>query len=145
MNLEDPIKYHYPNNVLIEVWTKQRHIRTTFSDGTNVPASPQDTDGYRKTARECGYGGDDPCWDLCRDHELAHTHLAGREVSLTLWLVAHGVARVSSALAHPTIWQEEANVLQYQTRLSQQIPRPWELYREYESHLDIAGRKRDLI
>lgn len=44
-----------------------------WPDGTSVPGAPEDTDDYRKTAREHGYGDD--TLSLCREHELMHVAL----------------------------------------------------------------------
>lgn len=90
----------------------QRHLRTVFSDGTCVPASPHDTPEYAKTAAECGYTGDDPQWQLCREHELAHSLLAtyrGLPYSKTLWAQAHG-----AKLPRGVIPAEECVVLGFQ-------------------------------
>lgn len=114
-----PIVYRFPHDVIVEVWPDERHLRTTFGDGTCVPAQPHDNAAYLSTAIGCGYETSDPCWDLCRDHELAHTWLAHAlrdEHSLTLWLIAHGATRV--ALSHPAVGREERDVLAYQTRLN---------------------------
>jgi hypothetical protein len=45
----------------------------TWSDGTFVAGEPEDTDEYRSTAREHGYGEDTLA--LCREHELLHVAL----------------------------------------------------------------------
>ena len=45
----------------------------TWSDGTFVSGAPEDTDTYRKTALDYGYGTDTLA--LCRDHELLHVAL----------------------------------------------------------------------
>lgn len=75
----------------VRIFDEDHFLETVFHDGTRVPASPEDTDQYRATARRLGYGID--TWALCRDHELSHTQLAellGLPYSPTLWAVAHG-------------------------------------------------------
>jgi len=45
----------------------------TWSDGTFVSGAPENTDAYRKTAFDHGYGDDTLA--LCREHELLHLAL----------------------------------------------------------------------
>jgi hypothetical protein len=68
-----------------------KRIETEFADGAICEAEPQDTDAYRFTAEQLGYGSD--TWRMCYEHELAHTLLAiadGLPYSQVLWDVAHG-------------------------------------------------------
>ena len=44
-----------------------------WPDGTFVPGEPEDTDEYRNTAFEHGYGSDTLA--LCQEHELLHVAL----------------------------------------------------------------------
>lgn len=127
-----PIVYRFPNEVLVQVWTEKRRVQTWLPNGLCVDAVPwDDDDEYRQRAVDHGYGGSDPCWDLCRDHEIGHTFLAWSlrdEVSLALWMAAHHVA--GEALAHPALWREEADVLAFQTKLNRRrfSPRPWQRF-----------------
>lgn len=128
-----PLVYRFPNEVLVQIWPERRHVQTGLPDGTCVDAVPWDhDDAYRQRAIDHGYDGPDPCWDLCRDHELGHTFLAWSlrdEVSLALWLAAHGVT--GRALAHPALWREEADVLAFQAKLNGRpfTPPPWQRFR----------------
>jgi hypothetical protein len=61
-----------------------------YQDGSVAYGCPQDTDSYRATARELGYGDD--TWALTREHEILHTALAelrGERHSRSLWAQAH--------------------------------------------------------
>jgi hypothetical protein len=81
---------------------------TTLPSGEQIPATPHDTDGYRATAREHGYGADTTL--LCQEHDLTHVALAawlGLPVSPTLQAVADG-----REWEHA--WIEEAAVLAVQ-------------------------------
>jgi hypothetical protein len=65
--------------------------RTTMADGSEVVAMAEDTDAYRQTAADCGYGTDTD--RLCIEHELIHSLLArwlGLSQSYTLTRIAHG-------------------------------------------------------
>jgi hypothetical protein len=64
---------------------------TILPSGVEIPATPHDTDAYRTTARDHGYGADTLA--LCQEHELMHVALAawlGLPVSPTLQAVASG-------------------------------------------------------
>jgi hypothetical protein len=66
-------------------------INHRFSDGVELWAEPQDTDQYRVTALDLGYGRD--TLRQCIDHEIGHQLvglLMGLGRSPTLWAVAHG-------------------------------------------------------
>jgi hypothetical protein len=68
-----------------------RGLLTRFADGSVLFASPEDTDAYRETAAELGYGTD--TWSFCVDRALtfswlAHT-LSGLPRSPTLWTLAN--------------------------------------------------------
>jgi len=52
-------------------------VEIAWPDGTKVTGIPHDTDDYRLTARQHGYGADTHA--LCVEHELLH-------VALGLWL-----------------------------------------------------------
>lgn len=89
---------------------------TCYHDGTRVPATPEDSDGYRENAARFGYGDD--LAGLSREHEVLHTFLAEKRTggaSPTLWAVAHGQAGEVAP-----VWEqeeEEAVVLAFQTYL----------------------------
>ena len=86
-----------------------QYAETRFADGTTVPACPHDTDDYRETARQLGYGAD--TWAMCWQHEMFHTVLAiaaGLPYSPTLWAVAHG---------EQGSVDEEAAVLEFQREM----------------------------
>lgn len=73
---------------IYEVWARSCRARQ-LRDGTEVTSAPQDTPEYLAEARRLGYEGDDPAWQLCRDHDLlhlaAHDWLTnGKEVSPVL-------------------------------------------------------------
>lgn len=82
-----------------------------WPDGTSVSGAPEDTDDYRRTAEECGYGSD--TLSLCREHELLH-------VALGHWLgvaspVMEALRRQPEATAGAEIRRlEEAAVLSIQ-------------------------------
>lgn len=82
---------------VVRVFDDARYLETVFPDGTRVPASPEDTDAYRATARRLGYGDD--TWRQCLEHEVLHTLVAERVLfhaySPTLWRVAHGETRAA--------------------------------------------------
>jgi hypothetical protein len=61
----------------VVVLVDDRGTLITWSDGTSVPGEPEDTDSYRKTAIELGYGDDTLA--MCQEHELLH-------VALCYWL-----------------------------------------------------------
>jgi hypothetical protein len=68
------MKEIYFSNCVVRVYPENRYLETVFDDGRIVPASPQDNDSYRQTAREYGYGED--TFRLCLHHEILHTLLA---------------------------------------------------------------------
>ena len=85
------------------------YVETVFPDGRVVPARPEDSDSYRETARECGYG--ENTFRMCLHHELLHAILAeaqGLPYSPTIRAVAEG--RDGSL-------EEESRVMQFQRRL----------------------------
>jgi hypothetical protein len=49
--------------------------RITLPSGDVVHGAPHDTDAYRATARQLGYGDD--TLGMCRDHDPLHALLAG--------------------------------------------------------------------
>lgn len=51
--------------------------RILFPDGAEISGAPQDTNAYRATARQHGYGDDTLA--LCQEHEVLH-------IALTHWL-----------------------------------------------------------
>lgn len=64
--------------------------KTTFSDGSTVPASPEPTASYAATAERLGYGTDTA--RMCVEHELVHNwlcHVIGLPHSPALFAVAH--------------------------------------------------------
>lgn len=66
----------------------------TLPDGSVIPGKPEDTDSYRATAAEHGYGDD--TLKLCKDHEILHMAFAlwlGMAESPTMRFVADGVDR----------------------------------------------------
>src|SRR4051812_35498735 len=83
----------------------------SWPDGTLVPGEPEDTDSYRNTALELGYGDDTVA--LCQDHELLH-------VALCHWLgfdspLMEALRRAPEELAgHDIRMLEEAAVLAVQ-------------------------------
>ncbi len=92
------------------------YTETCYHDGTRVPATPEDSDGYRENATRFGYGDD--LAGLSREHEVLHTFLAEARIggaSPTLWAVAHGQeGDVAPVWAQE---EEETVVLAFQTYL----------------------------
>jgi hypothetical protein len=81
---------------------------TVYPDGKHVVACAEDTDAYRQTALEHGYGEDVD--KLSREHEVCHALLAA-------WLgLPHSPALRAVALGRPQDgdWREEAAVLAVQ-------------------------------
>lgn len=65
--------------------------KTTFPDGSSVPAFPEPTASYVATAERLGYGTD--IARMCVEHELVHNwlcHVLGLPHSPALFGVAHG-------------------------------------------------------
>jgi hypothetical protein len=96
----------------VEIHPTEPYLETRFPDGLTVPAAPQDTGAYRRTAADCGYTGPDATWNLCREHEIAHSFLdtlAGDPWSWVLYAVARGLEIPPAELA-----REEAQVLAWQ-------------------------------
>lgn len=82
--------------------------RTTLPCGEVIPATPHETDGYRRTAAEHGYGSD--TLRLCQEHELVHVALAD-------WLrllVSPTLQGVADGRDWEHAWIEEAAVLAVQ-------------------------------
>lgn len=78
----------------VRIFDEVKYLETLFSDGTRVPAAPEDNQAYRENAERLGYGAD--TWAMCREHEIAHTQLMqllGLPHSPSLWSVAHGTNR----------------------------------------------------
>lgn len=102
---------------LIQVWPDAHYLHTVYRDGTLVRAAPEDTDSYREMASRLGYQWD--TWRMCLEHEVFHTLLAmaaGRCVSPTLWIVAHGSeAQYNSDL----VVREEEAVLEFQRKYNE--------------------------
>ena len=99
----------YIGNNLIKIWEEFRTISTTFPDGSELIACPEDNDAYRKTAKDLGYGED--TWSMCKSHEILHTSIAvgeGKKYSRGLWRAAQGID------ADNIDREEEAKVLKIQ-------------------------------
>jgi hypothetical protein len=82
----------------------------TFDDGSSVPGAPENTDSYRTTALNHGYGHD--TLRLCQEHEVMHIalcHWLGID-SPTMTLLRHG----DDANLHLLNGLEEAAVLAVQ-------------------------------
>jgi hypothetical protein len=78
----------------IWVFHDDHYLATEYPGGTTARATPHDTDEYRDTTRDLGYGED--TWRQCLEHELLHTWVAlklGKQHSVVLWGVAHGNRR----------------------------------------------------
>jgi hypothetical protein len=104
------------DNVLIEVWPETKTLRHSFPDGKQLVACPQDTDGYRATAKALGYDAD--LWRLCLDHELLHhfvAEYAGLPYSQSLYEAA------TNSNFGPLHWREEELVMNLQ-RAMHQLP-----------------------
>jgi hypothetical protein len=84
-------------------------IVLSWPDGTSVPGCPHDTDSYRETAEDYGYGPDTMA--LCVEHELTHGALgAWLGVPSPVMLELRG-----SKVADPVVAsREEAAVLAIQ-------------------------------
>lgn len=98
-------------NCVFRYFPEARYCETVFSDGSKVPAAPQDTDEYRAKSAAMGYG--DPV-DMCVYHEFLHTALAeaaGLEYSPALRSVALGLDEDHGG--------EEDIVMEFQGRLMQ--------------------------
>lgn len=68
------------------------HTKTTLADGWVITGAPEDTDAYRATAVQYGYGTDTLM--LCKEHETVHAALSywlGLGESPVLRAVAHGL------------------------------------------------------
>lgn len=99
--------------VQVQVDEENQYLATVFEDGSRVPAKPHDTDAYRATAADHGYGTD--TWAMCLDHEIGHTICAQRNglpYSPTLWAVAHGQPKHTSIPGE--MYAEEEMVLAWQ-------------------------------
>ncbi|GAC1495954.1 MAG: hypothetical protein NVS1B6_00600 [Steroidobacteraceae bacterium] len=103
----------------MDYWPEGQYLETVFPDGATVPAAPQDTDEYRATAEDLGYGAD--TMRLCLEHEVLHTAIAelrGESFSQVLRDVADGKAGEASH------GEEETRVLNFQKLLNQlRLPR----------------------
>lgn len=85
----DPQTIQFQNCYVI-VDPETHVIETHYDDGSVAYGVPQDTDSYRQTARDLGYGDD--TWLMTVEHELFHTALAecrGEHHSGSLWAQAH--------------------------------------------------------
>src|ERR1044071_3628818 len=69
-------------DTLVEVYSDSTCI--TFGDGSTIPGAPEDTDAYRATALQHGYGDD--TLRLCQEHEVMH-------IALCHWLVIDSPTR----------------------------------------------------
>jgi hypothetical protein len=88
---------------------------TQFPDSAKLPAAPEDTEAYRATARELGYGDD--VRRMCIEHEASHSflaHAAGLPFSPTLYGEAVGRHTLGTAERH----REERRVLDWQRYLN---------------------------
>jgi len=94
-------------------YNSTKYYETVFEGEKKVPAMAQDTEDYRKTASELGYGEN---LDLmCLHHEVAHTVLAeanGKPYSPTLWAVANNQEGDVATLDEQ--YEEESIVLAFQ-------------------------------
>lgn len=82
-------KFHF-EHCYVTVDTDNHVIATHYPDGTIAFGVPQDTDDYRATAKNLGYGDD--TWLMTVEHELMHTALAeirGEDHSGSIWAQAH--------------------------------------------------------
>jgi hypothetical protein len=81
--------FHFKHCYVI-VDSDNKRIETHYGDGSIAVGVPQDTDSYRQTARDLGYGDD--TWLMTVEHELLHTALAearDEHHSGSLWAQAH--------------------------------------------------------
>jgi hypothetical protein len=62
--------------VTVTVDEDERRVTTRFEDGASLVAAPNYAVEHRDRARELGYSGDDPVWQMTRDHDRAHSLLA---------------------------------------------------------------------
>ena len=95
-------------STIIEVYPDSTRI--IFPDGTIVAGAPQDTESYRATAEQHGYGAD--TLQLCKEHEVMHValcHWLGID-SPTMRLLRYG----DDARLHRLNGLEEAAVLAVQ-------------------------------
>jgi hypothetical protein len=129
------VQYVFPACVVI-IDEAQRYVETRFPDGSKVGSTPNDDPHTLRVAAELGYGDD--TWTMSRDHEVAHSwlaHLAGRDVSRTMWRLAH-----PDDLDLPDdveVAEEEARVLALQAEIDKSAPRPWD-------EADVPEKRPDL-
>jgi hypothetical protein len=114
--------FRFPG-VTVEVWADTRTVRHTFADGAQLIAAPQPGPSYEEKARFLGYGGDDPAFSLCVEHEVIHHVDAlwhGKDASPTLWSEAH--PGDPNCLPLDERYAEEDRVLDVQRRLNSSGP-----------------------
>ena len=107
---------------LVIIDASERYLETRFFDGTSVPALAEDTPENVARAAELGYTGEDPVWEMTRDHDLWHSWLAAPDVSPVLWGLAHPDQK-------PEGWRaamEESDALDAAQHQDKARPRPWE-------------------
>jgi hypothetical protein len=85
--------------------------RITLPSGEVVLGAPHDTDAYRATARQLGYGDDTLA--MCRDHDPLHALLAGWLGLEVSYGMLDGAGRLDPADAEKAA-AEEAAVLAVQ-------------------------------
>lgn len=63
-------------NMRARVAVHEHGTTVTLADGSVVEGRPHDTDAYRATARDLGYGeGPEAALAMCRDHDALHARL----------------------------------------------------------------------
>lgn len=62
--------------VTVTVDEDERRVTTRFEDGSVLVAAPNYSHEHVLRAKRLGYSGDDPVWQMTRDHDRAHSLLA---------------------------------------------------------------------
>jgi hypothetical protein len=88
---------------------------SVWPDGARLPGFPEDTESYRQTARELGYGGDTA--RMCWVHEASH-HLLSVAAGLPFSPTLRGEAVDRHTLTVAQRHREEADVLAFQRYLN---------------------------
>lgn len=117
------IRYDFAGGTYVEVWDNGTTTRIHLASGKKVWGYPHyDSKEYRQKAIECGYGDHpNPCWALCREHELTHCFLAEKRdlrESRTIRAVADGQALEHLGSAPKWQWIEETEVIAWQKFLN---------------------------
>lgn len=64
------------SNAIFEVDESSKMCRTIFNDGKVVLATPNYDNASLERANDLGYVGEDPVWQMTREHDLLHSILA---------------------------------------------------------------------